>query len=83
LGADTIVASMICPPSRPSRFSFFPSGEERLEPALALAIALVLQEPIKQIEQLFHRARLGQRLATPPRVADLFQLQFKSNKLIR
>jgi hypothetical protein len=29
-------------------------------------IALVLQEPIKQIEQLFHRARLGQRLAIEP-----------------
>ena len=29
-------------------------------------IALVLQELIKQIEQLFHRARLGQRLAIEP-----------------
>jgi len=29
------LASMICPPSRSSRFSFFPSGEKRLQPALA------------------------------------------------
>jgi hypothetical protein len=29
-------------------------------------IALVLQEPVKQIEQLFHRARLRQRLAIEP-----------------
>src|SRR4030081_1863011 len=44
-------------------------------------IALVLQEPIKQIEQLFHRARLSQRLAIEPQSVGvgnrILQLQTK------
>jgi hypothetical protein len=44
-------------------------------------IALVLQEPIKQIEELFHRARLSQRLAIEPQSLGvgnrILQLQTK------
>ena len=45
-------------------------------------MALVLQEPIKQIEQLFHRARLGQRLAIEPQSLGVWNriLQLQTKK---
>ncbi len=45
-------------------------------------ITLVLQEPVKQIKQLFHRARFPQRLAIEPQSLGVGNriLQFQTEK---
>src|SRR6202035_5823581 len=44
-------------------------------------IALVFQESIEQVEQFFHRARLGQRLAIEPQSLGLGNRSFETNGL--